>query len=438
MSTVEYRPWSNWAHTESANPQIAEPTTVDELRNYVANAAAHGRRIKPIGAGHSFSGIGVPADIQLRLHHLRGVVASDVEAGRVTLAAGTHLHEIPALLAPLGLAMANLGDVDRQTISGATSTGTHGTGARFGGISTQIVGARIVDGRGELVAVGEQDPDLKAVALALGALGVLADITLQCVPAFRLEAVEAPGKLDDVLAGWAESVAAVDHYEFYWFPHTDCCLTKTNTRLPASTPSSGPSRIRRYIDDELLSNKLFGVLCGIGRAVPATVPAINQLSGRALSARTIVDSSTDVFVSSRAVRFREMEYAIPVDQIPDALREIAAMIERRRYRVSFPVEVRAAAADDLLLSTAAGRESGYIAVHRYFKDDAADSAAYFADVEAIMTARGGRPHWGKMHTRDADYLRSVYPRFDDFRAVRERFDPGRVFANDYLARVLGD
>ncbi len=429
--------WENWARTESARPTVAEPGSVDELRALVADTAAAGRRVKPIGAGHSFSGIGVPADIQVRLSGLRGLITADADAGLVTLAAGTHLHEIPGLLAPLGLAMANLGDVDRQTISGATSTGTHGTGARFGGISTQIAAATLVDGRGELVHVAAGDPDLPAVALGLGALGVLVDLTLRCVPAFNLEAVEAPGRFDDVLAGWSNSLASIDHYEFYWFPHTDCCLTKTNTRLPADAPTSGPSRVRRYVDDELLANRLFGLLCSVGRRFPRTVPTINQLSGRALSARTIVDSSTNVFISSRDVRFREMEYAIPVEAVPDALREIRAMIDRRRYRVSFPIEVRAAAADDLMLSTAAGRASGYLAVHRYLKDDPADTAAYFADVEQIMTAHLGRPHWGKMHNRDAEYLRSVYPRFDEFVAVRDRFDPERVFANDYLTAVLG-
>jgi FAD-linked oxidoreductase len=435
VSSTEH--WENWGHTYEADPTVVVPATVAELQALVTDAAASGRKVKPIGAGHSFSGIGVPTDIQVRLSQLRGVVSADAAAGTVTLAAGTHLHEIPGLLAPLGLAMANLGDVDRQTVAGATSTGTHGTGAAFGGISTQIAGATLVNGRGEEVHVGADDPDLAAAALGLGALGVLTGITLRCVPAFHLEAVEAPGRFDEVLAGWGETIAAIDHYEFYWFPHTDCCLTKTNTRLPATTPVSGPSSVRRYIDDELLSNKLFGLMCAIGRRVPAAVPTINQLSGRALSARTIVDSSTNIFISSREVRFREMEYAIPVEAIPDALREVRAMIEKRRYRVSFPIEVRAAAADDLMLSTAAGRESGYIAVHRYAKDDPADSAAYFADVEKIMTAHAGRPHWGKMHTRDADYLRTVYPRFDEFVAVRDRFDPDRVFTNDYLDRVLG-
>lgn len=431
--------WSNWGRTASCRPtRLIAPRSVDELAADIAAAAQRGETVKPVGAGHSFSEIAVAPQIQLSMSGLGGLKHVDAARSRVTLGAGTHLHQIPGLLEPHGLAMANLGDVDRQTISGATSTGTHGTGAAFGGISTQIVGAQLVDGRGTLRTLGEDDPDLKAVALGLGALGVLTELTLQCVDAYTMRAHEAPADADKAIDTFLDRVAAHDHYEFYWFPHTNCALTKTNTRLPAHTPVDGPGRLRRYVDDELLSNGVYRVLCGLAARVPAVVPGLNQVSGRVLSERTYTDRSDKVFISSRTVRFREMEYAIPLEAVPEALRELRAMIDRRRYRVSFPVEVRAAAADDLMLSTATGRESGYIAVHRYHRDDPADAELYFRDAEDIMVAHGGRPHWGKMHTRDAEYLRGVYPRFDDFRAVRDAYDPDRTFANPYLRRVLGD
>ncbi|SDU58295.1 D-arabinono-1,4-lactone oxidase [Gordonia westfalica] len=436
-STATGHTWRNWGGTASCTPgRVVRPTSVDAIAGIVRETAERGGTVKTVGAGHSFSPIAVADDVQLELSGLRGLAG--VDGRRVTLHAGTHLHEIPSLLAPRGLAMANLGDVDRQTIAGATSTGTHGTGLAFGGISTQIAGVTLVDGTGEIVTVGPDDPDLPAVALGLGALGVLVEITLDCVDNFRLHAVEGPSSADDAVAGFLDRVADADHHEFYIFPHTNCALVKTNTRLSTDAPITGPTRFRRYVDDELLSNKVFRVLCEIGVRVPRLVPAINAVAGRTLSARELTDTSTKIFVSDRDVRFREMEYAIPLESVPEALREIRAMLDRRRFRVSFPIEVRAAAADDLMLSTATGRRSGYIAVHRYHRDDPADSAAYFADVESILTGLGGRPHWGKMHTRDAEYLRSVYPRFDEFLAVRDRYDPARVFANDYLRRVLGD
>ncbi|MFW0791439.1 D-arabinono-1,4-lactone oxidase [Gordonia sp. CPCC 205333] len=430
--------WRNWGGTETADPvSVRRPRSETDVAELISDAREHGLTVKPIGAGHSFSGIAVAPGVQVTLENLRGLRSVDSQTGRVTLGAGTHLYEMPELLAPHGLAMPNLGDIDKQTLAGATSTGTHGTGVGFGGISTQIVAATLVDGTGTVRRIEESDRDLKAVALGLGALGIVTEVTLQCVPAFTLTAVEAPGHVDEVLESFGDNVTRHDHYEFYWFPHTECTLTKTNTRGPADTPASGPGRIRRYIDDELLSNSMLGLLCGIGARWPQVVPTFNNIAGRALSPRTITDLSTKVFASERNVRFREMEYAIPLEAVPTAVREVRSMIERRGYRVSFPIEVRAAAADDLMLSTASGRVSGYIAAHRYSGDDATDSQKYFDDVEAIMIAHQGRPHWGKMNTRDADYLRSVYPKFDDFGKVRERFDPERVFSNPYLERVLG-
>ncbi|MBM7367469.1 D-arabinono-1,4-lactone oxidase [Gordonia hydrophobica] len=431
--------WTNWGGTASCTPhRLSTPQSTDELAADVRAAADRGDAVKPVGAGHSFSEIAVAPNVQVDLSGLHGISDVDAARKRVTLGAGTRLHQIPALLEPLGLAMANLGDIDQQTIAGATSTGTHGTGGAFGGLSTQIRGVTLVDGTGQVRTIGENDPDLKAAALGLGALGILTDITLELVDAFAIEAVEEPGDADATIDGFLDRVATVDHYEFYWFPHTSCTLTKTNTRLPASTPASGPGAVRRYVDDELLSNSLFRLLCGLAAAQPRLVPTINQVSGRALSARTYADRSDKVFVSNRDVRFREMEYALPLDAVPDALHELRSVIDRRRHRVSFPVEVRAAAADDLLLSTASGRATGYIAVHRYHRDAVADAQGYFRDVEDIMTAHDGRPHWGKMHTRDADYLRRAYPRFDDFLAVRDRFDPERTFDNPYLRTTLGD
>ncbi len=430
--------WTNWGGTAQCTPtELITPQSVDELADAVRTAAANGQTVKPAGAGHSFSQIAVAPGIQVKLSGLRGLISVDADRKQVTLGAGTHLHEIPAILEPLGLGMANLGDIDKQTLAGATSTGTHGTGGAFGGISTQIRGVTLVDGTGTVRVIGEDDPDLKAAALGLGSLGVLTQITIQCVDAFSIRAEEGPGEADETFSTFLERVENVDHYEFYWFPHTTKTLVKTNTRVPRDTPATGPSDLRRYIDDELLSNKLLGALCKVGARSPRTVPSINQVVGRALSARTYTDRSDRIFISDRDVRFREMEYAVPLEAVPDALREIRAMIDRRGHKVSFPIEVRAAAADDLMLSTASDRASGYIAVHRFSGDDLTASEAYFRDVEDIVMSYAGRPHWGKMHTRGAEYLRSVYPRFDEFLEVRDRFDPQRTFTNPYLQTTLG-
>lgn len=437
--------WHNWARTESSSP-VTEifPRSAEQIIAAVDRARDTGHTVKPIGASHSFTAIGATDGIRLQLSRMRGLVSADPAAGRVTLWAGTHLWELPAILGPLGLALANMGDIDKQTITGATQTGTHGTGIGLGGLSTGVVGATLVTGTGELLTVSEQEnPELlPAVALGLGALGVLVTITIQCVPQYLLRAVEAPDSLDAVLDNYVERNRAADHFEFYWFPHTTGARTKTNTRIPVD-PALGVAgsgarplgAVSRYVDEEFINNTMLGAVVGVQRWVPAATPSINRAVQTVSSARDYVDESHRVFVTNRRVHFREMEYSLPLEAVPAALRELRALIERRGFRVSFPIEVRAAAADDLMLSTAHARESGYIAVHRFWRDREDN---YFREAEAVLAAHDGRPHWGKMHTLSASSLRERYPRFDDFVAVRDRLDPDRLFANPYLTRVLGE
>lgn len=430
--------WQNWARTERVRPLTVEyPSTIEAVRRAVRSAAARGRPIKAVGTGHSFSGIAVAPGTLLELTELSGLVSVDRERQRARLLAGTRLHRIPALLAPHGLAMTNLGDIDRQSISGAVSTGTHGTGSRFGGIATQIVGVTLVTADGELLTVDQDhEPELlPAVVLGLGALGILVDVTIQCVPAFTLHAIERPEPLEAVVDGVIERAADVDHFEFYWFPHTDVALTKTNTRRPADAVVAPLSRVSKAFDDLVVGGVVHQAVCSAGRAAPALIPGINRLSAKVWGDRAFSDQSHRVFTTSRGVRFREMEYAVPVENLAAAFRGIQQVIAQRDWRVEFPIEVRTAAADDLWMSTASGRASGYLAVHRYWKTD---PTAYFAAVEEVMLAHGGRPHWGKMHTQDAASLRERYPRFDDFVALRDRLDPDRLFRNPYLQRVLGE
>jgi L-gulono-1,4-lactone dehydrogenase len=428
--------WRNWGRTETANPvETVRPGSADEVAAIVSSARERGLRVKAAGTGHSFTAIAVATGIQLDMSGLTGVIA--VDGTKVTLGGGTVLHDLPPLLDPLGLALQNMGDIDVQTITGATSTGTHGTGAKFGGLATRISGATLVNGVGEILKVNatENAQLLPAVALGLGALGVLVDVTVECVPSFALSCVEQPEPLETVLNEWEQRIAAADHFEFYWFPHTEAALTITNTRLPADAPTRPLSAAKRWFDESLMSNTFFGRTTAFQRQFPGSTPSINRLSTRLTGDRSFSDRSHRVFATERRVRFREMEYAIPQDQIPAVLREVKALIERKGWTVSFPVEVRAAAKDDLWLSTATGRATGYIAVHRYYREDPTE---YFAAVEEIMKAHEGRPHWGKMNTRTAADLAPVYPKFGEFLKVRDQLDPDRIFTNDYLDRVLGN
>ena len=430
--------WTNWGRCETAHPtEVLRPKTVQAVCDAVIRATATGRLIKVVGSGHSFTGIAVAPDIQLDLGALAGVLDVDRERKRVTVGGGTPLWQLTRLLARHGLALENMGDIDRQTISGAISTGTHGTGLAFEGLATQVVGLTLVSGTGELVRIDEEQSSewLPAARVGLGALGIIVEVTLQCVPGFAIHAIERVEPVDDVVATFDERCTHTDHFEFYWFPHTDTAFTKANIRLPAYTPLESTNRVSQWIEEELLENGVLGAICAAGSALPEAVPTLNRTVTRFLSDREHTQRSDRVFTSPRRVRFREMEYAVPYESMGAAFDEVRSLIAERGWRISFPIEVRAAADDENWLSTAYGRRSAYIAVHRYVRDDPTE---YFAAVEQIMRRHDGRPHWGKMHNRTAADLRDSYPRFDDFLAVREKLDPRRTFANDYLHRVLGE
>lgn len=426
----------NWGRSARAHPiRVSAPTTAEELADIVRRAAADGGTVKAIGAGHSFSDIAMTDGVLIDVAAFSGLIAHDPESRRVTIGAGTRLRQLPMILRPLGLAVQNLGDIDTQTIAGAVSTGTHGTGIGFGGIATQITAVTLVDGAGEIRRIAtDADPQwLPAVQLGLGALGVLVAVELQCVPMFLLHAVERSEPFD-VIDDLLDRARAIDHVEAYWWPHTGRLSTKSNARLAPDAAFAAPHPVRGWLEDELLGTAAHWAICSVGTVAGFATPAINRFAAAVYGRRSFTDDSHAVFTSPRRVRFRELEYAIPAEALPEALREVRALIERRRWRVSFPIEVRFAAADDLWLSTAYGRESAYIAVHRYWREN---PEPYFSEVEAILRGYDGRPHWGKMHGRSRSDLASAYPRFDDFLAARDFFDPERTFANDYTRRVLG-
>jgi L-gulonolactone oxidase len=419
--------WTNWAGTVQCDVEVARPASIADLQQVVADA--NGRHVKAIGSGHSFTAIGATDGIQISPDGLQGVVRADVTSGLVTVLAGTRLRDLNETLWHLGLSLVNLGDIDVQTVAGAISTGTHGTGVRLGGLATQVRGLQVVLADGTLY-----DASPEQAAVGLGALGVVATVTLQCEPAFALAAAELPAALDDVLVDLDTTVLVNDHFEFYWFPHTRRVLSKRNNRVLPGTVLHPVGRTRGYVDDELLSNTVFDAINKLTTRRPALIPRANAIAARALSARDYIDRSYRVFASPRRVVFREMEYAVPREAVPHVIAEIEAWLAKSGELIGFPVEVRFAAADGCWLSTAYGRETGYIAVHQYHRRD---HEAYFRAVEAIARAVDGRPHWGKVHYRDAASLAETYPRFGDFVALRDRLDPTRVFGNAYLERVLG-
>ena len=429
--------WRNWAGDQVSRPaHVLAPATADEVAAAVRDAARDGLRVRMAGSVHSFTGAALTDGLLLRPDRLTGVVA--ITGDSVTVRAGTRLHTLSGLLAAHGLALENLGDVDVQTVAGAISTGTHGTGLAYGGLATQVTGLKLVLADGSVVqADAGADPDLlAAAAIGLGGYGVITAVTLRCVPAFALRAEETAEKLGDLLGRWDTLPAEADHVEFYWWPHTEDCQLKRNTRVPLADLAPLP-RWQAALDDELLANALFGAVCRAGSRVPALVPPANRLATRLLGARTYTDRSWKVFAHRRRVRFRETEWAFPRALLPDVLRELDATIRRRGWRISFPVEVRVAAGDDRWLSTAYGRETAYLAAHRYVREPWADYLGAVGEIVRAVAGADARPHWGKLHPLAAADLAPRYPRFTDAVALRARLDPDGRFANAYLDRVLG-
>lgn len=425
--------WRNWAGNVRTDPvrTVAARDTGD-VAGVVTSAARDGLRVKALGSGHSFTPIAVADGVALRTPSDPRLVR--VDGPMATVPAGLTLRELNPLLWRRGLALPNLGDIDAQTVAGAISTGTHGTGAGLHGIAAQVRAFEIVlaDGAVLTCSPAENPGVFDAARVGLGAIGVLTSVTLECVPAFRLHAVEAALPLDRVLDELDELAASNEHVEFYWFPHTDIAATKRNNRTEADGPVRG--RVAEWVGDDLLGNGAFELACRLGDRVPSLVPRINGLLAARMAAAEYVDRSYRVFCSPRRVRFLEMEYAVPRAALPEALAGLRAVAERHARAVTFPVEVRVLGADDIPLSTASGRDTAYLAVHVHRGQP---HAAYFGAAESVMTALGGRPHWGKVHTRTAADLREAYDGFDAFVALRDRLDPEGRFRNAYLDRVLG-
>lgn len=434
MARIRGKRWSNWAGNQTATPVAVErPASEHDVVSIVQRARDEGRTVKAVGTGHSFTSTAVTTGHLVTMSRLSGVRAVDHDAGTVTVGAGTTIDDLNHALHDLGLAMPNLGDIAYQTISGAIATSTHGTGARLTGLAGQVRGVRLVTGTGEVVALGPSDGSaFDAARVNLGALGIVTEYTLGVVPAFRLRAVEGAQKLDDLLNGLDEHVERNDHFEFFWIPHTKWALTKRNNRT-ADALDPLP-RVKGWIDKTFMENYAFGALCHLGRMRPSLIPRLATALPSS-GARQYVDHSHKIFASPRLVRFYEMEHSIPAECVVPALRDVVAMVERKGYLLNFPVEVRFTAADEIALSTSFGRASAYIAVH-VFKGMAYEP--FFRDVEDIMRNYDSRPHWGKVHHRERDELSTLYPRFGEFLKLRDRLDPGRLFANDYTRVVFGE
>ncbi|MET9086026.1 D-arabinono-1,4-lactone oxidase [Streptomyces sp. NPDC004237] len=425
--------WTNWAGDRTSHPtSVVRPRDEEEVVRAVRTATERALTVRAVGSGHSFSDLVCTDGVMIDLSRMNRVLS--VDEHHVTLQAGITLRELGPRNAEHGLSLENQGDIDAQTMAGALATGTHGTGRAFGNLSSRVVGMRLVTADGTVRQLDRNTtPELlRAARVSLGALGIVTEVTVSCVPAFALRRVDRPRPLDDVLAELDQLVDTHDHFEFFIWPYTRTAMTRTSTRTD-DTPSPTPLWKRR-LREEFAENTVLGALCRVGRRFPSLVPAVNATVARSMSESRVEDVAHRVYATARKVKFTESEYAIPRRHCAEALTACLDLVERQHLPILFPFEVRFTASDDAYLSTAEGRETCYLAAHQY---QGMDAIPFFRAFEDIMATYGGRPHWGKRHTRTASDLRPLYPHWDDFAERRTELDPTGTFGNAHTRRVLG-
>lgn len=428
------RSWTNWSGAQSCRPRdFARVGGVGELSELVGRAGAEGRQITTVGSGHSFTPAALSDDLLLDISGISGVISVDRASGLVEVGGGTVLAELNRELDRLGLAMPNLGDIDRQTIAGAVSTGTHGTGISLPNISAQIEAIKVMGPDGSVNEFAGGSDELLAARVAVGALGVITAVTLRTVPAFNLHRVDKPVDLDEVLGDFDTYTQGNEHFEFFVFPYTRTALTLARNRT--DQPLAPRSKADRFLGDVVLENGLGDLALRASGNLRRHIPKMARYSTHFMSQSEQIDRSHRVFANYRTIRFNEMEYALPYEAGPEALDRVLALIEGESFPLAMPIECRVSAGDDALVSQANGRPTAYIAVHQHHT---MEHEPYFREIEKIFREYDGRPHWGKLHYREAGDLAPSFPRWDDFQAIRDRIDPGRTFSNAYLKRVFGE
>ncbi len=420
--------WSNWAGNEHAYPATrAAPASEAELAALLPRAT---RPIRPVGSGHSFTALVPTEGTLLSIDRLQGLVSHDAEATTATVRAGTRLSALGALLAGIGQEMPNLPDINKQTLAGAMATGTHGTGKGMTALHGEVLAMRLVLPDGKIAECSrDQQADLfHAARVGLGAFGVLSEVTLQNRPLQRVKKVVSLVDTEQLLREWPGLAERHRNAEFLILPFTGKSALVTHDETSEPVSPRGPDQDA----DTLMELKRL-------RDLFEFTPRIRRQAAQAAMAdippEVAVDESWKLLSNERPVRFKEMEYHVPIDQQVDALREVLARIERDASDVFFPIEARIIAADDAWLSPFYQRECGSIAVHAWYKDD---HDWMFKLVEPVLREANGRPHWGKLHSLGAAELKALYPMYSEAARVRRLVDPAGRMMNPFLRRVFGD
>ncbi len=420
----------NWSRTVIWNPkQILRPKSENELADIIRKASKNNMKVRVIGSAHSFNNILTTNDITLSLDDLQGIKELDREKNTATVYAGTKLSALNQALALEGFSLENLGDIDKQSLGGALSTGTHGTGVKLGNLPSQVISFEIINGLGETIKCSKKEnSDLFFSALiSLGSCGIVVTYELQLLQLYTLKSVVKKSSINDCMENFA-SYNRYRHFEFLCFPHTD------NVQLKLADFSDEPLKKIKKTDvfiENAIDNVAFIFLNEFCRYVPKTTKFFSKICGSCFTTREIHEISHKALVFNRLIKFQEIEYAIPIQHFCSALEEIREVTNR--YHTLFPIECRFVAADNIYLSPSYQRESAYIALHIYRKNP---YTAFFKEAEQIFHKYEGRPHWGKWHSQSGKTLQHLYPKWEEFQLSRSSMDPHGIFLNDYLKNIF--
>lgn len=427
--------WSNWSGSVVCRPRsVVRPK--DDLELAAAVRQAEGG-VRFAGTGHSFTPLSHCSDTLIDLSAFVGLNGFDPEREVATIGAATPMWGLGSLLHPLGYALKNMSDIDRQTLGGAVATGTHGTGRTLGSLSSDVASFRLLLGTGEVVHCGpDENAELyQAGRVSLGLFGPMTEIDMRVRPVYKLQRKYFLHSSERLFGQLEGLVAANRHFEFFWFPYSDWTVCKSLNETDAHAPARHSARTLAARGDIRRPREyIFAGGAELLRYAPGLARPVNRFLTGFMPRSQKVRWSHEIYPSPRTVKFNQMEYAIPYEMGAGVVQELVAAIRKKKIATGFPIEFRTVAADDCWLSPFYGRDSVAVSVHQYAKQDA---KPLFDLCEPILKAYGGRPHWAKIHSCTRDEMANLFPKFEDFRALRAKLDPKGKFLNDYLRGFFG-
>ena len=426
--------WTNWARNVKAIPTYYhQPDTVQEIQDIVDSCRVRGTSLRVTGAGHSFSAVAQPDNETLSMENIRGLISYDFEAMEAKIWAGTYLYEAAQILAKVGMAFENMGDVQEQTIAGAISTGTHGTGITLGSMSNQIIAWTWIDGQGNLQHHRRGNDDLsRALSLSLGLLGVLIDVTIKTIPLYSLRVESTKETFNDALSSWTVDLENNRHVEWFYFPGTDTVQVKRTNPIPY-VRQSRKSKAVEQVKNSLLETAAFKVISEACRINPRLSRKMTAISAQGVPTGVKEGIYHEVLPSPRLVKFTESEYALPLKSFESVIEEIHHFLHAHPFYVHFPIECRVTAGEDAFLSPTQGQETVFLAFHMY---KGMDDEPYFKWVHKLMEKYDGRPHFGKVNDLTNKKVEKLYPDVNRFLEIRKRYDPFGIFMSPYMKQLF--